>query len=82
VSVGDGVLSTDELTAAMVKLKAPLDKDERETFALSIDLADNGRIPYNQQSQILKCYGGGLQELVDKALERVMLNHRQVAGHL
>ena len=74
----DGVLSTEELSAALVKAKAPLDANEMETLAVSIDFKDDKRIEYCTPAQTLRCYGGGMQELVDKALERVMVNHRQV----
>ena len=43
----------------------------------SIDFKDDQRIPYTMEAHKLRCYGGGMQELVDRALERVMVNHRQ-----
>ncbi len=78
IYAADGVLSCEELSAALIKAKAPLNSDELETFAVSIDFKDDKRIEYCVAAQTLKCYGGGMQELVDKALERVMVNHRQV----
>ena len=31
---GDGILSVDELGAALIKLKSPVDANERDTFLL------------------------------------------------
>ena len=74
------MVSTDEFCSALTKCKAPLEANDLETLGVSIDFKDDKRIDYCAPSNTLRFYGGGLQELIDRALERVMVNHRQVCA--
>jgi len=60
------------------QMKAPLTENELDMLVLAIDFKGSGKIEYCLLPKVLKCYGGGLQEMINSGLERVMGNHRQV----
>jgi len=73
----DGILSGEQFAEGLKKMQIALDEEELETLVVAVDFESDNKIRYCEPPQLLKCYGGSLQELVNNGLERVMLNHRQ-----
>ncbi|EGD77464.1 hypothetical protein PTSG_08559 [Salpingoeca rosetta] len=73
--IGSGSVSVEE--AVDVFTQFGHSKDNMETLAIAMDLQDNGSVDYCAQPKINKCYGGGLLELVDTGLERILVGQRQ-----
>ena len=72
----DGQLSSEETLAALMELRPPLQRDEIEALVACIER--DGKVPYAIAPTSLRCYGGGLQEIVSKGVERVLAAHAQV----
>jgi hypothetical protein len=75
---GSGVLNVEETIAAITALRPPLQKSEIEALVASIER--DGKVQYVCAAVKLKCYGGGLQELVAKGLDRQLIAHSQVGS--
>eukprot|EP00052_Salpingoeca_macrocollata_P032201 m.324493 g.324493 ORF g.324493 m.324493 type:complete len:242 (-) comp33583_c0_seq1:19-744(-) len=73
----DGLLSADEVRQAMQQLRAPLKDSDLESFVMCVDLDNSGSIRYLTPPETIKAYGGGVQELVEKGLERILLANKQ-----
>eukprot|EP00050_Salpingoeca_kvevrii_P021647 m.113762 g.113762 ORF g.113762 m.113762 type:complete len:295 (+) comp9429_c0_seq1:157-1041(+) len=73
----DGYISVEQATEGLTKLRAPMTSEELETYLQALDLEGDKRIHYCMAPKALKFYAGGFQELSDRAMDRVMLAHRQ-----
>lgn len=74
-SDSDGKLTPEEAMLALLSLHPPLQRDETEALVACLDR--DGKIAYATPPTTLKCYGGGLQEMVSRSLDRVMAIHAQ-----
>ena len=70
-------MNSEQLTEGLKQMGIPLDEEELETLVFSVDFDGDDKIRYCEPPQLLRCYGGSLQEMVNTGLERVMINHRQ-----
>lgn len=73
---GDGCLTPAEFEAGLHLLAAPITDEGLRSLTAACDLQADQRIPYCQEPVLMRCYAGGLQELVNTGMERVMAAHR------
>lgn len=74
---GNGVISTTVFAAGLRQIRAPLNPGDVDRLTEALDFEGKDKIDYCRKPQLLRCYGGGLHELVQRGVERVMMNHRQ-----
>eukprot|EP00730_Choanoeca_flexa_P002757 TRINITY_DN11164_c0_g1_i1.p1 TRINITY_DN11164_c0_g1~~TRINITY_DN11164_c0_g1_i1.p1 ORF type:complete len:229 (+),score=58.59 TRINITY_DN11164_c0_g1_i1:265-951(+) len=76
-TAGAGTVTPTVFLEVLKSSACPLDEDQQATLSMAIDLQRNESIEYCLPAKHTKCYGGGLLEVVERGLERVMTAHRQ-----
>eukprot|EP00041_Stephanoeca_diplocostata_P029781 m.886820 g.886820 ORF g.886820 m.886820 type:complete len:271 (+) comp23630_c0_seq2:142-954(+) len=72
-----GILSCENVASALQKQGIPLKEDDVLTLVDAMDMEGDDKIRYCDPPEQLRYYGGGLQELVNRSVDRIKANHRE-----